>query len=1065
MGIGDFTLDFKKGATSIEYLFISGIAIGALAIIMMIGTSMGNDSIRVAQAKDTVETLAKSADYVYSLGPGTKDTVSVYLPKGIRILDVSDDRVHMRVSLSSGDSDVYAKTHGKLVGAVPSIAGKQSVTITALPDGSVLFGEALLECSPARISLNVPYDGTGSAEINVTNIAAFNITGLSASINGSASAIATFSGPAPADVESGNTSTLGLQFDPGGVAGIYSGIARVDGGNGSSCFTELHVNAYNTSASGNASDTVPPFVQLWLACGTPMKLNVYADDSYAGGSAIMMCTYSTDGGSFSWMPPVDGAYDSPIEWSNASLAFSNSSVHLISLNCTDLRGNSRQVNINSTSCVDVNDTEAPLAIITGVVPFGKFNISDLTTEDEVEVIGSCNDTNNGGSYIAGADLLFDGHDTVYQMTPISGFFNTSTVAVHFIAPPMASGVHNVTIWCRDGTGKNGTNSSMFYVINRVDETGPLISDMEFDPSFITTIANVTILANATDIYTGNNSVIGCKWRRNSTAIVGTACSPDVNWTNVTGAFGAPTVEYNVSLGKLNVCNYTVETYCTDAKHNDGGARAVKFKVAQGDIMLVLDRSGSMADPIMSTFSYSNGTLASTTSTSYATVKTLAVNSSVSSGTLDLELSNNDNAFCYINYRAYAGSTQIASGSIIQPTGFEAYSVPISNMPTGSPTIRLELLAQGVPLQSAAYSNGKIFANDSSSGGSKQWTAPGNAASSNNAYATASLGNGVATHYLKATGFGFAIPATATINGIEANVERSASNSGSVRDYSVKLVKGGTVTGTSYADTSSSWSTTDIYKTYGGQTDLWGATFTPADINSANFGLAFSARQSGGGTRTARVDYVNITVYYAMPAQTCNATNRELTFSQTSQTATKIQAAKDAANSFVDLVDSSANVGMDSYSSQTASTKQLALMDSAGKSSLKSAINSLSASGSTCIWCGLNSGVDEIISVRGRYPNAARMIILMTDGQNNCIMSGSSIDCGTGDTYTEQDQDEMVDAAVYARDNNVTVYTIGFGSLSDIDPIELTNMALLTGGKYYYAPDANTLKYIYQHIGE
>jgi hypothetical protein len=45
---------------------------------------------------------------------------------------------------------------------------------------------------------------------------------------------------------------------------------------------------------------------------------------------------------------------------------------------------------------------------------------------------------------------------------------------------------------------------------------------------------------------------------------------------------------------------------------------------------------------------------------------------------------------------------------------------------------------------------------------------------------------------------------------------------------------------------------------------------------------------------------------------------------------------------------------------------------------------------------------------------------------------------------------------------VTVYTIGLGS--DVNDTELTNIALLTYGKYYFAPDAATLQAIFQSIG-
>ena len=50
--------------------------------------------------------------------------------------------------------------------------------------------------------------------------------------------------------------------------------------------------------------------------------------------------------------------------------------------------------------------------------------------------------------------------------------------------------------------------------------------------------------------------------------------------------------------------------------------------------------------------------------------------------------------------------------------------------------------------------------------------------------------------------------------------------------------------------------------YGTTSDLWGTTWTPADINASNFGVALSANSSGtGATRTASVDYIQITVTY------------------------------------------------------------------------------------------------------------------------------------------------------------------------------------------------------------
>ncbi len=132
-------------------------------------------------------------------------------------------------------------------------------------------------------------------------------------------------------------------------------------------------------------------------------------------------------------------------------------------------------------------------------------------------------------------------------------------------------------------------------------------------------------------------------------------------------------------------------------------------------------------------------------------------------------------------------------------------------------------------------------------GTKTWSNPGNATSSNDIRATASNLSGLAaTHYLMATNFGFSIPGSATIDGVVLEIEKSHTSTGNDKDGVVKLVKGGTVQGNNYASTTVNWTTTDTYYTYGtSTTDLWGLTLTPSDINSSTFGAAVSVNIQAG----------------------------------------------------------------------------------------------------------------------------------------------------------------------------------------------------------------------------
>lgn len=160
-------------------------------------------------------------------------------------------------------------------------------------------------------------------------------------------------------------------------------------------------------------------------------------------------------------------------------------------------------------------------------------------------------------------------------------------------------------------------------------------------------------------------------------------------------------------------------------------------------------------------------------------------------------------------------------------------------------------------------------------GTLAWTAPGNIAASDNIRATATIAadGTVTTHYAKVTGFGFAIPAGDTIRGVVVRVERSVDTPvGAVIDQEVKIVKGGAIGATNKAALTTNWPATEAEATYGATDDLWGETWTPADINAATFGAAIAAKiTTAWGVvagelelipLTARVDTITITVYHS-----------------------------------------------------------------------------------------------------------------------------------------------------------------------------------------------------------
>lgn len=155
--------------------------------------------------------------------------------------------------------------------------------------------------------------------------------------------------------------------------------------------------------------------------------------------------------------------------------------------------------------------------------------------------------------------------------------------------------------------------------------------------------------------------------------------------------------------------------------------------------------------------------------------------------------------------------------------------------------------------------------DDAGTGTLAWTNVGNAKSSDGFYATVKVPSlsTATSHYLKATNFGYTVPSEETIVGIQASIERRESNLilGEVTDSRVRIVKGGAIQATGDKSTGARWPTADTVAHFGGE-DLWGNTWTPADVNNSGFGVAISPLlKSSGGAREAFVDEIELVVFW------------------------------------------------------------------------------------------------------------------------------------------------------------------------------------------------------------
>jgi len=115
-----------------------------------------------------------------------------------------------------------------------------------------------------------------------------------------------------------------------------------------------------------------------------------------------------------------------------------------------------------------------------------------------------------------------------------------------------------------------------------------------------------------------------------------------------------------------------------------------------------------------------------------------------------------------------------------------------------------------------------------------------------------------SEWLWTTNYAMGVPDGATINGIYVGIEAKADDPYAVSDLDVRMIKAGAVVGDDLSK-HIDWLTTDVWYYYGGSTNKWGTTWTVAQVNASNFGLAFQA--SMYIRAVAQVDCIRIKIYY------------------------------------------------------------------------------------------------------------------------------------------------------------------------------------------------------------
>jgi Ca-activated chloride channel family protein len=171
--------------------------------------------------------------------------------------------------------------------------------------------------------------------------------------------------------------------------------------------------------------------------------------------------------------------------------------------------------------------------------------------------------------------------------------------------------------------------------------------------------------------------------------------------------------------------------------------------------------------------------------------------------------------------------------------------------------------------------------------------------------------------------------------------------------------------------------------------------------------------------------------------------------------TRIGAAKNYLNTFVDNLNSQSNIGVISFSG----VAFIEHMPSTNKNEIKTSISEITAApvGGTDIAGAIITGVNMLIGSKN-----GKLMILLTDGSN---------------TVSYFTKDPIDEAIKYAKSNSVSVYTIGLGTVggpigylpeyynvsSVFDETTLQKIANETGATYYYAGNNQELDATYKDI--
>ncbi len=124
----------KEGQISIEYMAIVGFVTVVLILLLGISNyySTGTqDQIAVNQVDQIAKQVIDAAESVYYWGEPSKNTIKVFMPEKVELINITTNEITFVVKTTNGNSDIAYSSSVNLTGSIQKTQGIHYINVEA----------------------------------------------------------------------------------------------------------------------------------------------------------------------------------------------------------------------------------------------------------------------------------------------------------------------------------------------------------------------------------------------------------------------------------------------------------------------------------------------------------------------------------------------------------------------------------------------------------------------------------------------------------------------------------------------------------------------------------------------------------------------------------------------------------------------------------------------------------------------------------------------------------------------------------------------------------------------